>query len=723
MKNIVEVIRGLFARSGGGAGKPAQYDPLKTVSIIEKMHAVGHEEDIRPLPLVGFLPVRTQMKIFIFIMISTIVLFLMAVYLGSRAADNNAKYRTLSTEMQMLSQRMARAASQAVLAGNKDSFVLLQDAYKNFDSDFHVLVDGNSSTPPSEGTEVLDLLDRIDGEWHGFFQANKSTPTIDTINANRDLLVDIGQNVANINANDAHLEQLTEDLVDSLEKAGTSKNEMDLAHEQVMLTQRMAKNANAALAVETINSETVTSLGADRTKFSDTLNGMLDGNAELGLAAVTDPDSRAKLQEIQKLFKEFESFVDKFTDNMQNLTATRVANQTVNVHSDTLLKLTQSLTHVYEKQSSNLTYLLVEAVLVTISAGALTLLIMVYNAEAQRRRLESERENKRNQEAILRLLNEMSDLADGDLTVRASVTEDLTGAIADSMNYTIEELRNLIFNINRATEQVTLASQQAQSISEELLSAAQRQSDEILEANESVQTMARSINDVSSSAAESARVAQQSLSAAEKGAHAVQNAISGMNEIREQIQETAKRIKRLGESSQEIGEIVELISDITEQTNVLALNAAIQAASAGEAGRGFTVVAEEVQRLAERSAEATKQIGAIVKTIQTDTHDAVAAMEVSTHGVVEGAKLSDAAGQALSEIGQVSRSLAELIETISAATRQQTDVAERVSRSMLDILQITEQTTNGTRQTAVSIGQLTSLAAELKGSVAGFKLN
>ena len=244
----------------------------------------------------------------------------------------------------------------------------------------------------------------------------------------------------------------------------------------------------------------------------------------------------------------------------------------------------------------------------------------------------------------------MGDLADGDLTMRAQVTEDITGAIADSMNYTIDELRTLVTGVNNAAIQVTQKTAQAQSISAELLGAAERQSKEIEETTAQVLQVSRSISEVSTTAEEGARVAQRSLAAADKGRAAVQNSISGMNDIREQIQETSKRIKRLGESSQEIGEIVELISDITEQTNVLALNAAIQAASAGEAGRGFSVVAEEVQRLAERSGEATKQIGAIVKTIQADTQDAVAAMEKSTQGVVEGAKLSDAAGQALSEI-------------------------------------------------------------------------
>jgi twitching motility protein PilJ len=269
---------------------------------------------------------------------------------------------------------------------------------------------------------------------------------------------------------------------------------------------------------------------------------------------------------------------------------------------------------------------------------------------------------------------------------------------------------------------VTIATGIAQQTSAELLDAAKRQSVEIQDAGHSVLAMASSMTLVSGEADQSAQVARQSLAAAGKGTQAVQDSIKGMNEIREQIQETSKRIKRLGESSQEIGEIVELISDITEQTNVLALNAAIQAASAGDAGRGFTVVAEEVQRLAERSGEATKQIAAIVKTIQTDTQGAVSAMEESTRGVVEGAKLSDAAGQALSEIGDVSQNLAELIESISEATRQQADTATGVAGKMQDILRVTEQTTAGTQKTALAVGELAGLATELKGSVAGFKV-
>ena len=368
-------------------------------------------------------------------------------------------------------------------------------------------------------------------------------------------------------------------------------------------------------------------------------------------------------------------------------------------------------------------WVVLAAIFIILAVAVMVMLGKRQVKEAQQHFEQVEAENLRNQESVLRLLDEMGDLADGDLTVEAEVTESITGAIADSINYTIDSLRTLVGEINRATEQVTVASTEAQSVTTRLLAAAQKQSQQISDADTAVQQMAQSIHEVSANANQSAEVAQRSLQAATQGAVAVQNTISGMNDIRAQIQETSKRIKRLGESSQEIGEIVELISDITEQTNILALNAAIQAASAGEAGRGFTVVAEEVQRLAERSSEATKQIGAIVKTIQQDTNDAVSAMERSTEGVVEGAKLSDAAGQALNEIGEVTASLAGLIASISQATRAQTEMEQKVTQLMQEIQAITSQTTEGTRQTAGSIGQLTTLAEELRASVSGFKLS
>ena len=342
--------------------------------------------------------------------------------------------------------------------------------------------------------------------------------------------------------------------------------------------------------------------------------------------------------------------------------------------------------------------------------------------EAERQEQEAKRVNDANQAAILRLMNELQTVAEGDLTQQATVTEDITGAIADSVNYTVEELRTLVSQVQGTVSRVTETTQQVEATSTELLAASTEQLREIRDTGESVLQMAGRINEVSAQAQETATVARQSLDAAETGLKAVQNTIGGMNSIRDQIQETSKRIKRLGESSQEIGEITELISDITEQTNVLALNAAIQAASAGEAGRGFSVVAEEVQRLAERSGDATRQIAALVKTIQTDTQDAVAAMERSTQGVVEGTRLSDAAGTALGDIDRVSRQLADLIAHISNQALREAESANVVAANIQHIFAVTEQTGEGTRSTAQMVRELSKSAEELKQSVARFKV-
>ena len=343
-------------------------------------------------------------------------------------------------------------------------------------------------------------------------------------------------------------------------------------------------------------------------------------------------------------------------------------------------------------------------------------------AEAERQQNEAKRVNDANQAAILRLMNELQSVAEGDLTQQATVTEDITGAIADSVNYTVEELRTLVAQVQGTVSRVTETTQLVDATSTELMAASSEQLREIRDTGESVLQMAGRINEVSAQAQQTATVARQSLTATESGLKAVQATIGGMNTIRDQIQETSKRIKRLGESSQEIGEITELISDITEQTNVLALNAAIQAASAGEAGRGFSVVAEEVQRLAERSADATRQIAALVKAIQTDTLDAVAAMERSTQGVVEGTRLTDAAGNALNDIDRVSHQLSELITDISSRALGEAQSANVVASNIQHIFAVTEQTGEGTRSTAQMVRELSHTADELKHSVARFKI-
>ena len=700
---------------------PKGYDPLGSGSIMEQMRA-GADESQQPtrLWLIGHLPIPRQFQILGVLLVTFILLALLMLYLNSRISSQLTASATTATEMQMLSQRLARGTSLAV-QGNVAAFEGVKDSRDRFRANLDALTKGGSvrgtTIEASTSDAVLAALGEVTTRWDRV--EKNASAVID----NQAALVSLSKGLDGINQGNNALLELAQQASAQVAQGGGTLREVDFTNQLAILSQRIAKNANSLVSSDDIDPEVAFLLGKDTVSFRDILNGLVKGSDSLRIQAVRAEDARATLAELQKRFVGYEAGVNAILQNMQRLIVAKQAGRGINQDSEPLLADTTKLTNEFDGVSAARTFT-AGAGLVFAALALLCLIALgkVFLDDARVRAFGSEQENKRNQEAILRLLNEMGNLADGDLTVQASVTEDVTGAIADSINFTIEELRTLVRGINSATDQVAKATTDAQSISNRLYEASQRQNKEIQQASASVLQMAQSINEVSQTASQSARVAQQSLAAAEKGGTAVHNQISGMNEIRTQIQDTAKRIKRLGESSLEIGEIVELISDITEQTNVLALNAAIQAASAGEAGRGFTVVAEEVQRLAERSGEATKQIEAIVKTIQADTQDAVAAMEKSTVGVVEGTKLSDAAGQALDEIRKVSRELAELIGGISAQTQKQSASVSDVTRGMQGILKITEETTEGTKQTNVSIGQLTKLAAELRSSVAGFKV-
>ncbi len=700
---------------------PKGYDPLASVSIMEQLRTAASEaRQPSRLWIIGHLPVAKQEQILGALTLIFLLLGGVMLYLYITLADKNATAASIATEMQMLSQRLARSTSLAV-QGNAQAFDSVKDSRDRFRADLDALSKGGNArgarvditSTESQQAQLNDISTRWDRV------EKDATAVLD----NQQSLLSLSKGLAGINEANTQLLELAEQAASQVAAGGGSVRDVDFTNQLAMLSQRIAKNANSLVSSDEIDPEVAFLLGKDAGTFRDVLNGLLKGSDSLRLPGIKNDEARSTLADLQKRFTGYDGGVNAILQNMQRLVVAKQAARGINQASEPLLNAATALASSYETQNFGRLLSLVAAIVAIILALLFAgMFAKVLYDEQRVTAMDSEQENKRNQEAILRLLNEMGNLADGDLTVQASVTEDVTGAIADSINFTIEELRTLVKGINNATDQVAKATTDAQAISNRLCEASQRQNKEIQQASGSVLQMAQSINEVSQSAAQSARVAQQSLAAAEKGGQAVQNQIAGMNEIRTQIQDTAKRIKRLGESSLEIGEIVELISDITEQTNVLALNAAIQAASAGEAGRGFTVVAEEVQRLAERSGEATKQIDAIVKTIQADTQDAVAAMEKSTVGVVEGTKLSDAAGQALDEIRRVSRELAELIGGISAQTQRQSASVSDVTRGMQGILKITEETTEGTKQTNVSIGQLTKLAAELRSSVAGFKV-
>jgi twitching motility protein PilJ len=665
------------------------------------------------------LPIGRRLQLLIGALVVLLAAIAAVVAIDTRQGTFGTIYIASTGKMQTLSQRLAKAAQQAS-QGNPEAFKQLRGSRDEFSALIRLLAFGGDSggveLPPTPAS-VQPLLNALDREW-GKTEANAALVIGEEKN-----LIALGRAVRAINANNPALQELTDEIAALSVQTRGSARQNAITAQLMMLSQRVAKNANTMLAENEVDPEVAFLLGKDTNTFRDTLQGLLEGSEVLRIERVADAEMRAKLAELQKSFEEYRRAVGDILGGQAQLVDAKRAAFDIFKDSEALLQAAERLGAGYQQQLEERTVnYLALAVLTVLALVVLLLIGKAYIDDSRRRAEESERQNKANQQAILRLLDEIGNLADGDLTARAQVTEEITGAIADSINYTIDELRRLVAGITSVAQQVTKATTEARSTSAELLQAAQKQAEEIQGTGQSVTLMAQSMTSVSRSATDSAKVAQASLSVAEKGAQAVQNAIRGMNDIRDQIQETSKRIKRLGESSQEIGEIVQLISDITEQTNVLALNAAIQAASAGEAGRGFTVVAEEVQRLAERSAEATKHIGAIVKSIQRDTQDAVEAMERSTRGVVEGTRTADEADRALREIEQVSNQLAALIGSISSATQEQAASAGRVAAAMNEILAITRMTTEGTQRTAQSAERLTALADGLKSSVAGFKL-
>ncbi|MEK7207153.1 MAG: methyl-accepting chemotaxis protein [Pseudomonadota bacterium] len=646
-------------------------------------------------------------------MVLAMVAMIWLLAVNAQRSDRESKYIEQSSQLLMLSQRVAKDAREAVV-GQPTAFKTLKESRDRFDNIVNDLLSGNpeqgvAPSPP----EVAPALDAVTKIWSP--KKNEGLRAqIDQILGLEKTLFNMHDSVMAINQMSPLLLAVSDEVVELGGKSGLKQDQLYLASRQGMLSQRIAKDVNLFAQGGSEAAVAAAQFGKDAKLFKE---------SDERLRKTAAPAVRAKLDESGEIFGEINNHVEGILGNAAELFVSQRASQTVFEQSDPLLKKARELVEAYQglgQQRAGIR----TAIFVAGFASMLFLFLLARKlvVDARDRAQISAEQNRQSQDAILKLLDEMGDLADGDLTIQPEVTEQITGAIADSINYAVREMRNLVHRIKTAAQQVAVASEHSRQTATDLTEAALRQAAQITEATNKVTAMARSMQDMSKSAERSAEVAQGSVATAKRGAVAVQDTIKGMDGMREQIQETAKRIKRLGESSQQIGEIVELINDIAEQTNILSLNAAIQAAMAGEAGRGFAVVADEVQRLAERSAEATKQIAELVKTIQADTNEAVASMEQATNGVVQATRLADAAGQALGEIESVSEQLSNLIVNIAQDAQRQSQAATDVSGNMAKIQETTTMTSSGSRQTAEAIGKLSDLARELQASVAGFKL-
>ena len=690
------------------------------------------DEEKLVFPVIGPMSIAKLIRGLYFGLALFVALTFSLTYYSLRNSEETAFKVRVVGESLMQAQRIGKSANEALL-GSSIGFDELRDSSDQLKNGVKSLQASSILDPFVPG------LDEANNAQYGAVAilVDSSLRAVNVILAQKTLLTGVNASLKELNRSSDDLLDLIREIIAEKMKKNAVPSDISTLAELSAISQRIAKSANEFFATQGVSPQAVFLLRRDIASF-DTLNmALLNGSAELKLSPTKDPVIREQINTLASNFKEIKQSVQQISDNLPRLAQAREAQALIIRESEKLrISLGMLGAGYLENQDVYKDPRAALAVAATLSILSLAALVVIQFLAARQlrdlailRALEArelsqvtQQVNDAIQVAILRLMNELQAVAEGDLTRQATVTEDITGAIADSINYTVEELRVLVTNVQLTADRVSKTTAQVGATASAQLATSYQQLREIRQTGLEVLELAERMNDVSLRAQQSAEVARQSLETSHSGLLAVQNTIGGMNNLRDQIQETSKRIKRLGESSQEIGEITKIISEITEQTTMLALNAAIQAASAGEAGRGFAVVAEEVQRLAVRSADATKQIASIVRAIQSDTQDAIGAMERSAQGVVAGATLSDKAGSALTDIDSITRRVADQVEQISATASREASMANDVAKSIQNIFAVTEQTERDNLATSVEVQRLATVANELRKSVTRFKV-